>query len=497
MSSPRPRIVIGGMSIESSVFSPHRSGAAAFTLRREEDLVARYGFLAPGQPLRRAADWEGLVHARALPGGPVPLDFYRSVKAELLERAAAAVAAGPVDGCLLDIHGAMTVETMADAEGDLAAALRSVLGPDALVSATMDLHGNVSRRLVEAVDLITCYRMAPHEDEAVTRRRAAYNLLARLGTPDAPGPGRPKKAWVQVPVLLPGEKTSTRLEPAASLYAELPWTEVQPGVLDAAIWVGYAWGDEPDCQAAVVVTGDDEAAILAHATRLARRYWDARRDFAFVAPTDSLAGAVDRALASPARPFFISDSGDNPTAGGAGDVTYAATQLLADSRLTRDNAPTVIVASIPDATAVAAARAAGVGARIAVEAGARVDAGPSGPVRIDGIVEALAEGDAESGAVAVFRVGGLRLLVTERRKPYHTIADFRASGVDPRRADIIVDKIGYLEPELFELAADWILALTPGGVDQDLARLGHCHLARPLFPFDPDMPDPDLRAVLV
>jgi microcystin degradation protein MlrC len=495
-ASDIPRIGIGGMSIESSTFSPHRSGEEAFTLRRGDDLIAYYPFLAAGQPLRTAAQWEGLVHARSLPGGAVPREFYDRVKAELLERAAEA--AGRLDGFLLDIHGAMSVVGMDDAEGDLAAALREVIGPDVLVSATMDLHGNVSRRLAESVDLITCYRTAPHEDWMETKRRAAFNLLSRLGTASHPGAGKPLKAWVQVPVLLPGEKTSTRLDPAASLYAELPWIEVQPGVLDASIWVGYAWADEPDCRAAVVVTGDDAEAITAHAEHLARRYWEVRRDFTFVAPTDTLAGAVDKALApGAARPFVISDSGDNPTAGGAGDVTYAATELLKDPRLTGEGAPTVLVASIFDADAVAAAWRAGIGASVVLEAGARVDAGPAGPVRLEGVVEALTEGDDVSGRVAVVRVGGLRFLITERRKPYHKISDFLAGGVDPREADIVIVKIGYLEPELYDLAADWILALTPGGVDQDLLRLGHHRLAGDVFPFVDDMPDPDLRAELV
>jgi microcystin degradation protein MlrC len=237
--------------------------------------------------------------------------------------------------------------------------------------------------------------------------------------------------------------------------------------------------------------------IAAHAEHLARRYWDARADFEFVAPACSLAQAVDLALASDARPFFISDSGDNPTAGGAGDVTYAATSVLSDPRLTADDAPYVIVAAIPDADAVAVAFTAGEGKHVALEAGARIDPGPCGPVAIRGVVEALTSGDAESGRTAAIRVGGLRLLLTERRKPYHKVSDFLASGVDPRQADIVVVKIGYLEPELYNLAQGWILALTPGGVDQDLIRLGHHRLRFPVYPFTPDMPEPDLTATIL
>jgi len=82
-----------------------------------------------------------------------------------------------------------------DAEADLATRIRSVLGPDVLVSASMDLHGNVSRELGTAVDLITCYRMAPHEDAMESRERALRNLVERVRS----GLGKPGKAWVQVP----------------------------------------------------------------------------------------------------------------------------------------------------------------------------------------------------------------------------------------------------------------------------------------------------------
>jgi len=305
-------------------------------------------------------------------------------------------------------------------------------------------------------------------------------------------------------VLLPGEKTSTRIEPARSLYNELPWIEVQPGVLDASIWIGYAWGDEPRNMAAIVVEGDDEAAVRRWAERLARRFWNARHDFVFVAPTGTLAQCVDAALApGAARPFFISDSGDNPTAGGSGDVTWTLVHLLADPRLTGEGAPTTLVASVFDAEAVAACAAAGVGARVVVDAGARIDHVHAGPAHVDGVVEHLTEGDDTSGRVAVVRVGpdggpgGVRVIITERRKPYHTLSDFQKAGLDPRLADLVVDKIGYLEPELYDMAADWLLGLTPGGVDQDLLRLAPVQIARPMFPFDPAMPDPDLTATIL
>jgi microcystin degradation protein MlrC len=242
----------------------------------------------------------------------------------------------------------------------------------------------------------------------------------------------------------------------------------------------------------VIVTGDDPVVIAREAERLGRRYWDARADFAFVGPTATLDEALDQALADDApRPFVISDSGDNPTAGGAGDVSWTLGRLLERADLA-DPARTVVAASVFDPEAVDTARAAGVGATVALRVGGRVDAGPRGPVEITGEVFSITEGDPVAGTQAVVRSGAVHAIVTERRKPFHHLDDFRMLGLEPERADIVIVKIGYLEPELYDLAAGWTIALTPGGVDQDLRRLGHSRLRPGTYPFDTADDEPDL-----
>jgi microcystin degradation protein MlrC len=428
------------------------------------------------------------MHAVALPGGAVLPAVYDAMRDEIADRAATA---GPLDGLFLDIHGAMSVVGRDDAEADLIGAIRGVIGNTPLVSASMDLHGNVSKRFVSGLDLVTCYRMAPHEDAWETRERAAQNLVDRLDSGR-----RPSKAWVQVPVLLPGEKTSTRVDPARTLYSSISAVEALPGVLDAAIWVGYAWADEPRCQAAVVVTGDDETVIVDQARKLAEAYWRSRADFEFVAPAGSLDECVASALGSELRPFFISDSGDNPTAGGSGDVSWTLRRLLEMPALT-DGSRTTIYASIFDPAAVALCADAGLNTTVTVPIGGRVDAVHGGPVEVLGDVVAVLDGDPVGGQIAVLNAGGLHVIITDRRKPYHLLRDFTVLGLDPNAADIVVVKIGYLEPELYEIAADWMLALTPGGVDQDLPRLGHRRIVRPMYPFDPEMATPDLTPSLL
>jgi Uncharacterized conserved protein len=486
----RPVIAIAGLGIESSTFSPARTTATAFHPQRGEGVLARYPFLEPGQPLREAAEWHGALVGKALPGGMVTADAFSLLSNELIERLQAMPR---LDGLLYDIHGAMTVEGLDDAESLLLDRVRAVVGPHVVISTSMDLHGNVSRELAHGSDLITCYRMAPHEDYMETKQRAACNLVELLRS-DRP---RPFKAWVPVPVLLAGEQTSTRIEPAKGVYAAVADVEAIDGVIDAAIWVGYAWADEPRNRATVVVTGHERAAVAAGAERLAQGFWRARRDFAFVAPTGALDECIDVALSSPARPFFISDSGDNPTAGGAGDVTWGLARVLERPEFASSDGPVVIYASMPDPEAVAAAVAAGSGGEVTVSAGARVDDRHEGPVTMTGVVHAIRHGDRDAEIEVVIRVGSVFVILTRLRKPYHHEHDFTDLDLDPRAADIVIVKIGYLEPELFVMASDWRLALTPGGVDQELVRLGHRRVRRPTFPFDPDMTDPDLSARII
>jgi microcystin degradation protein MlrC len=97
----------------------------------------------------------------------------------------------------------------------------------------------------------------------------------------------------------------------------------------------------------------------------------------------------------------------------------------------------------------------------------------------------------------VVKVGSVRIIVTKKRKPYHKEIDFTRLGLKPRKTDIIVVKIGYLQPELYAMRADWIMALTPGGVDQNLEGLEYKKIQRPMFPFNKDMKDPDLTARMV
>lgn len=491
IAKPLPRIAITGLAIESSTFSPALTNEAAFHAKYGEQIFTSYPFFAPDSSLRKRAVWLPAVMGRSLPGGAVTREAYESLVKQTLEALKKNM---PYDGLFFDIHGAMSVVGLDDPEGDLITRIRAVIGKQTLISTSMDLHGNVSWRLAENTDLITCYRMAPHEDAMETKQRAVTNLLERLES----GKGKPAyKAWIPIPILLPGEKTSTRIEPGKTVYKAVAPASKQPGVIDAAIWIGYAWADEPRNHGVVMVTGDDKAAVTSTAEQLAKGFWDARKDFAFVAPTGDLKECLDKALASDKHPFMISDSGDNPTAGGAGDVTWTITQILARPEFKNENGPALIYASIPGPELVQQALTAGVGGHVDGYAGAKVDARFAPPVHLAGTVTAIKKGDKDAEAEVVVKVGSVSVIVTQKRKPYHKEKDFTDLDLQPRKAAIVVVKIGYLEPDLYNMRADWLLSLTPGGVDQDLERLGYKRIQRPMFPLDKNMPEPDLTAKLV
>ncbi len=492
-SAPKhlPRIAIAGIAIESSTFSPAKTDETAFHAKYGVEGFTSYPFLNIDSPLRQRAEWASTVVARALPGGIVTRVAYEALLGKTLDSLKAHL---PYDGVYLDIHGAMSVEGLDDPEGDYIERIRKVIGDNTIISTSMDLHGNVSWRLAKNTDLITCYRKAPHEDALETKKRAITALLTRIET----GKGKPAyKAYVSIPVLLPGEKTSTRQEPAKSVYAAVTPASNQPGIVDASLWVGYAWADEPRNHAVAMAVGDDKSVTIKTAEKLAHAFWDARLGFAFVAPAGTLTECLSKALSSNKHPYFISDCGDNPTAGAAGDVTWTLKQLLARPEFADENGPSLIYASIPGSEVAEKALAAGVGGHVEGYVGGLVDNRYAGPVKISGKVLSVVKGDQQAEIEAVVQVGSIKIIVTRVRKSYRTEADFTRLGLNMHKADIVVVKLGYLDPDLYNAKADWMLALTPGGADQDLAHLSFKRIQHPMFPFDKDMPEPDLTAKLI
>jgi microcystin degradation protein MlrC len=490
-NNEKPRIAIAGLAIESSTFSPAKTIEEDFKARVGEDVFTFYPFLSKDSINRNKANWIPTLRGHALPGGIVTKEAYESLVNKTLKMLKQK---RPFDGLFFDIHGAMSVEGIDDPEGDFITRIREVIGYKTLISTSMDLHGNVSLELAKQTDLITCYRMAPHEDAIESKKRAVENLLKRLET----GKGKPQyKARIEIPILLPGEKTSTRIEPGKSLYAKVNPITKSPGIIDAGIWLGYPWADEPRNHAVVMVTGDNKKSVSQSAEYLAESFWSVKDDFEFVAPVASLEESLNLAINSKTIPYIISDMGDNPTAGGAGDVTWTLNELLKREEFKNKNGPTVIYASIPGPELVKKAVELGVGKDIEEYVGAKVDDRYSPPVKISGKIKFIKHGDKYAETEVLVQSGSLNIIVTKKRKPYHKETDFLELGINPRKSNIIIVKIGYLVPDLYNINKGWTMALTPGGVDQDLLRLEYQRIKRPMFPLDDFVIKPDLSVKLI
>ncbi len=463
------RIAVGGIHIECSTYNPVLNQEADFRVVRGEDLLAApyFAFLKDYE-----AEFLPTIHARAIAGGPVARHTYEAFKAEFLERLKPLL---PLHGLYLAMHGAMYVEGMEDAEGDWISAARALVGDDCTVSASYDLHGNVTQRIIDALDMYSTYRTAPHIDVEETMRRSVSMLVKSLKTGE-----KPTLLWAPIPVVLPGERTSTVDQPAKSLYAELPGIDALDGVWDASLMVGYVWADEPRATAAAIMTGTDRAMLEREAKRLAKAYWDVREEFVFGCETGSVEECVAKAITSPTGPVVLAESGDNPTGGGVGDRADVLAELIARG------ATGVVFAGIADKAATERCYAAGIGTTLELTVGASLDAKDSNPVTGQFTVKFLHETTDATDRQAVVSIGGIDLVLSAKRRPYHNIVDFTRLGLDPRTASIVVVKSGYLSPEIAPIANPSLMALSPGVVDQFVERLPRLRKAHPTYPFDKD-----------
>ncbi|MGO7753085.1 M81 family metallopeptidase [Rhizobium ruizarguesonis] len=463
------RIAVGGIHTECSTYNPVLNEEKDFRVLRGEALLAApyFAFLKDYN-----AEFLPTIHARAIAGGPVSRATYEAFKGEFLERLKPML---PLDGLYLAMHGAVYVEGMEDAEGDWISAARALVGEDCTVSASYDLHGNVTQRIIDALDIYSTYRTAPHIDVEDTMRRSVSMLVKSLKTGE-----RPSLLWAPIPVVLPGERTSTVDEPAKGLYDLLPGIDALDGVWDASLMVGYVWADEPRATAAAIMTGTDRAVLEREAKRLAKAYWDVREDFVFGCETGSVEECVEKAIASPSAPVVLAESGDNPTGGGVGDRADVLAELIA-----RD-ATGVVFAGIADKAATEACYAAGIGAELELSVGASLDTKGSKPVVARFTVKFLHETSDPAERQAVVSTGGIDLVLSAKRRPYHNIVDFTRLGLDPHQASIIVVKSGYLSPELAPLANPNLMALSNGVVDQFVERLPRLRKQHPTYPFDKD-----------
>lgn len=490
------RIAIVGLSIEIMLASPVPTTKEAIQQYTSKDISEGNLWMIRGMLKRLAQDRDieavPLYWATALPGGPLELSAYRHVKDKTL---ALISEGGPFDGILVANHGALEVQGLdIDADTDFVHAIRNMVGPDIPIGLSLDLHGDMTPELLEALTVISVLRTAPHRDDDQTGYRATDQLIRVIRTGITP-----KKSVVSIPMLVPGETAVTALEPAKTLYGSLPEYDGLPGMMEANILVGFAWNDRPWTAVSAIAVSDGDATVAREqATRLAQAIWSRRAEFNLKMETAEVREGLRRAIECPERPVFVSDSGDNTTAGAAGDLTLVLQAALEDEGISD-----MVIAGITAPETVRKLIDAGIGATVALELGSEHLSCAKTVRRVNARVEACGETlmlsgfqpyRSTEGAWAKVRIGNVIATFHANSIGITTPNHFDAMDIDPAAYKAYVVKLGYLHPQLEDISARHILLLSDGHSQLDMTRLQWKVLPRPTYPLDKDFAwDPKAR----
>jgi microcystin degradation protein MlrC len=341
------------------------------------------------------------------------------------------------------------------------------------------LHGNIPARLASHGDILVGLKTAPHTDATQTAELAGRILLETIQ-----GKLRPVSYILPIPMILQGEKAMTTTEPFRSLIEEARRVEREgmPGhaerILAATLFVGCAWTDSPDTGMSVMVTADrSRAAARAAAIHLSQRIWDARHRFAFGCETADLEQGVTAALEAREATVFLTDSGDNVTAGTPGDMPLVLRHLI------ERKVKNTVVAGINDNAAVTRCIEAGEGKTLELSVGATIEKRFGPPVKLEAeVLRLITTGQPK----AVIRIGSLEVILSAGPSGFTSPSGFHGCGIDPLARKIVVVKQGYLFAGLSRIAPRHIMLLTPGAGDMRIEQLSYIRRRRPAFPFEMD-----------
>ncbi|MGP9819952.1 M81 family metallopeptidase [Salinarimonas sp. NSM] len=495
------RVVIGGFMHETNTFAATKADLDAFRhgggwppLTEGADAIAATRGVNVGMAgaiaAAEAAGWEivSTLWAAASPSAHVTRDAYEAIAERLRARISDALAAAPLDGVLLDLHGAMVAEHLDDGEGEIVARVRALVGPDVPIVASLDLHGNIGPRLVETADALVAYRTYPHVDMARTGERAAA-LLARLMAGE-----RLARVFRPLPFLVPVPWQCSLVEPARTLYAGLEALEADPAVAALSLMMGFPAADIPDCGPSILAYATDAATAEAAARALETAFLAAEDAFAGEALAPDAAVARARAIvAERGGPVVIADTQDNPGAGGDADTTGLLHALVAAG------VPSAAIGVMVDPAAAAAAHAAGEGARMSLSLPGSGLPGDR-PFTAEAIVERLSDGvfvadgpyyggtTMRLGPSAALRIGGVRVVVASHKAQAADRAMFRYVGIAPEEADIVCVKSSvHFRADFAPIARAILVAAAPGPMPVSPADLPFTRL-RPGLRLAPNGP---------
>ncbi|MCL2833569.1 MAG: M81 family metallopeptidase [Treponema sp.] len=516
----RIRILVGGINHESNSFNPIITGEDDFTVYAGDEILVN---LNPGYSITgivntlREADAEivPVLLARAVPNGLVSAAFYNRFKTEFIDRAAEAKNRDAIGGICLALHGSMKTEDLLCAEEDLCISLRKMF-PDIPITAALDMHASITPGLLKTVDGFAGYKTAPHTDEAQTGSLAASMLIDALETKNAISISTVCR---QIPMLVAGEKSESSAEPMASLLKECRRHEKEPGIKAVSLLMGYPWADCEYNTVTVLVSFYESAAPAVPATsagysngqgcsvrqmadiairqkadtiakNLAAQVWKQRRDFTFSTETYKTRAALEACYVyaeNGERPVFLSDSGDNPTAGATGDSTDLLEAILQTiDRADKLPAPMLYSGFYDEAAAAACARA-GEGAEPEITLGGNRDTvnGKKIPLKVKVKKIVRGYGSYKSDLVLV-SYRNLLITITSKHIGFGDPDLLPALGIDAADYCLVAVKLGYLEPCFTKIAARAVMALTKGCSNEALEIIPYKKVRRPVFPLDPE-----------
>lgn len=475
------RILVAGFQHETNTFAPSKADWAAFEsgagypeTTHGAAMLARMGgtVLPMGGFIRDAAErgWTLVpsIWAAAVPSAHVTAEAFERIAATLLADARREA----FDAVYLDLHGAAVAEHVDDCEGELLERLRALVGPAMPIVCSLDLHANVTERMLRHASALTAFRTYPHVDMAETGARAAGLLALTVAH------GRLHARHQRLPFLLPLNAQCTLMEPAAGVFADLAALEAQSGV-HLSFAMGFPASDFPECGPVVFGHGRDADAVQANVQALAENAVALREEWALDlrTPEAAVAEALDVA-AGATRPVVIADTQDNPGAGGDSNTTGLLHALLAAGAGRRFPGQ-VALGLLHDPEAAAAAVQAGVGATLALSIGRAVptfDGAPSdSPLQAHVQVTAVSDGTvplhgpmtagntARLGPCACVDVDGVRVLLTTAKSQLLDLDLFRFLGVEPAAAKVLVVKSSVHFRAAFAPVAERILVARARG----------------------------------
>ncbi|MCA9986978.1 MAG: M81 family metallopeptidase [Anaerolineales bacterium] len=486
------RVVIGGISHETSTFTPVQtdwdSYHERFYLHGQAIIDTFTGTNTPLGGFIEAGTRYGLeliptVFAEPHPSGPTPRPIFDHILGELLDGIRAA---GPIDGVLLELHGSMVVgdldgpDGLADPEGFLLGAIRELVGPDVPILAQLDIHSNVGQAMVAAADVLIGRETYPEIDMA-ERGRECVEVLVRMLRDSL----KPTMALYQIPMIW-GMHQVTAHEPMRTAIRKLHELEAQPGVVCASIAVCYFLADVPEMGSSVYVVTDDDPALAERLARELGEWCFARRaDWHYELP--STAEALRRAEMNGNYPAIFADSRDNTGGGGPGDSTGLLRTFL-EAGLTD-----ACVLYMVDPEVITACHEAGPGATLTMPVGGKSSPLQGEPVMMTFTVVAVSDGrfqydgpmyeglEGKMGPSAYIRQGGLHvILATVGEQPYDT-AFARSLGLDVKAMRYIGVKSTAHFRAGFEAWAGQIQLVSEPSV-HNLGNLPFRRLNRPVYP---------------